>query len=73
MCGLLSRVYVSVLAHKLKFYNTITCWQAKSFPWYLLITVYPVATLRSSYQATGHKKSLGLARPLAPVKHRPTV
>lgn len=43
----------------------LTCLHEKRWPWYLLITVYPV-TSRSSYQAQGVKKSLGLASPLAP-------
>lgn len=43
-----------------------TCLAANNLPWYLLITVKPPGTWRSSYQATGIKKSRGLAKPLAP-------
>ena len=44
-------------------------WMAlKSFPWNLLITVKPEGTSLSSNHATGVRKSLGFASPLAPEK-----
>lgn len=46
--------------------SLLTCVAANSLPWYLLTTVNPVGTSRCSNFATGARKSLGLARPLAP-------
>ena len=43
-----------------------TCVAVNSLPWYLLTAVNPVVTSCCSNFATGARKSLGLARPLAP-------